>query len=257
MALNASNFLMWFSAGSTQFDTELPRPFVREPEVFSPVIWLVPGETYSTWINTTDNAAMTEKLEIVNLNGAAYDVPTDGYKTVTWYNGAHRLITFTVPVLPEGFWQLQLGTRRTQMLFLTNPDYANQYSAIVKFRDNGRVLDYRWAHAPADFYQQYRVRMAVRSIDPADEKKTYTGSTTGKTKHLFSKPRKMVSIVTAEYDQWGHDAWRAMMEHDTLLINGKPYAYGSAYRYNMSQGEALSDGDCSLSDETYASLHRS
>lgn len=257
MALNASNFLMWFSLGTSQFDTDLPRPFVREPEVMSPVVWFVPGEAYSFWVNTNDNLAMIEQLQIVSVGGAVLDLDTGGVQTITFPAGAHRIIQFTVPPLPEGFYQLQLGDRRSQMIFLTNAAFANQFSAVVKFRDNGRVLDYRWAHAPAEFYQICRVRMAVRSIDPADEKKTYTGSTNGKTKHLFSKPRKMVSIVTAEYDQWGHDAWRAMMEHDTLFINGKPYAYGSAYRYNMSQGEALSDGDCSLSDETYATLHRS
>lgn len=257
MPLNDSNFLIWFSAGETQFDNELPRPFVREPEVMSPTVWLVPGETYSFWANTADNAVMTEALELVNYNGAAFALDTGGIKKITWLNGAHRIATFTVPDLPEGFYQLQLGTRRTQMLFLTNAAKANEFSAVVKFRDNGRVLDYRWAHAPADFYQQFRVRMAVRGMEPELNKKTYTGATTGKTKHLSSQPRKMVSILTAEYDRWGHDAWIAMMEHDELFINGRPYAFGSAYKSNMSQGEALSDGECSFSDETYATLHRS
>lgn len=258
MPLNDSNFLIWFAAGESQFDTELPRPFVREPEVISPVVWLVPGETYTFYLNSADNYSHGEPLGLYHENGTTYNLDGDNLATsVSFPGGAHRYGSFTVPSnIAEGLCKLGIDTYRTQWLYAAPAIKANKFSRIVRFRNDRRLQNVRYGYLDNDFYQVFRIRMAVRGEESAHEKTTYKEATTGKVRNYYSEPGMVVTLLTPEYDRWGHRAMAALIEHDYIEIGGKRYNYESAYKSNMNEGDALSQGEFSLRDDGYSTLNR-
>jgi hypothetical protein len=257
MPLNDSNFLMWFPIAEGVFANVLPRPFVRESEVLSPVVWLVNGEVYSYYINTLGNVSLPEPLTLVHENGQSINLQVGDPLSISFPGGAHRYGSFTTPSnLPDGLVYLKIDIFRTQYLWLTTASKATDKTAIVRFRNNQRLMNFRYGYLPEDFYQVFRVRMALRGEEPEINKATYRTGTTGKTRHLYSEPRMLETIITPEYDKWGHRAIVALMEHDELFINTKPYAFVTAYKSNMNEGDVLSTGEFTVSDEDYATLHR-
>lgn len=254
--VNDSNFLQWFAAGESQFTNSLPRPFVREPEVLSPVVWLVPGETVSFYLNTVNNYALTGIMQLRDEKGDLHDL-TQTLDKVTFPNGEHTYGTFLVPNLPEGFARLVLAGHTTQYLWISTANNAASLTAQVRFRNDDRLFNCRWRYLPENFYQQFRIRLSMKAEEPEINKTTYRGDVTGKTRHLYSEPRQIITFITPEYDRNGHRAIVNMMEHDTLLINGNPYAFATAYKTNSNEGDVLTTGEFALSDENYATLHRS
>ncbi|GAB3783289.1 hypothetical protein GCM10028818_40970 [Spirosoma horti] len=256
MPLNDSNFLIWYPAGENQFVPSLPRPFVREPEVLSPVVWLVPGETISFYLNATDNSAPAGAIALLDEKGGSH-VVAQSLSTIDFPGGSHLYGSFTVPAVVEGFARLTLGNLTSQYLWLSTAANAADRTAVVRFRNNDRLQNFRYRYLPDDFYQQFRIRLAVKNEEPEINKQTYRSATTGKTRHLYSEPRQIVTFQTPEYDRNGHRAIVSMMEHDTLLINGQLYAFAQAYKANSNEGDVLTTGEFAVSDENYSTLHRS
>ncbi|GAB2582508.1 hypothetical protein [Spirosoma areae] len=254
--VNDSNFLVWFQNGESEFDSSLPRPFLREPEILSPIVWLVPGETISFYLNATDNTAPAGVLTLVDEKGVSHAL-AQTLSTIEFSNGAHRFGSFTVPALSEGFARIKLGTLTSQYCWVSSAANAVDKTALVKFRNNDRLQNFRYRYLPPNFYQQFRIRLAVRGEEAELNKSTYRESTTGKTRHLYSEPRQIVTFLTPEYDRNGHRAMVSMLEHDSLFINGEPFAFAQAYKSNPNEGQALTTGEFSVSDENYATLHRS
>lgn len=257
MARNSHNFLIWFDAGDNEFILPLPRPFVREPEMLSPVVWLVPGDTVSFYINTVDETVIDGNIEILKDGVATVVVNT--VTQIDFPTGSHRYGSFVVPALSEGFCQLKIGTALSQYCWVSTAANAADRTAIVKFRNDQRLgggTNVRWSYLPENFYQQFRIRLAMRGEEVETNKETYRESTTGKTVSLYSEARQIVSFLTPEYNYWGHRAIAGMLEHDTILINDQPYQFQTSYKSNMNEGDALSQGEFSLSDENTATINR-
>jgi hypothetical protein len=256
MGINESNFFVWYLAGQSPTASDLPRPYVLEPDALSPVVWLVPGETVSFYINSFDNTAISGALALIDERNVQ-NALAGSLSTIDFPDGQHTYGSLTVPALSEGFYRVAIGNYLTQWVWLTTAAKANRYSAVLKFRDEGRILGFRYGYLPDDFYQQFRVRIAVKGVDPSSNKEIYRESTTGKTVHSYSEPSKVLTFVTDEYNIDGHLAMAAVLEHDTILINGLPYAFNQPYAANMTEGDSLSRGEFSLSDERFSSIHRS
>ena len=257
MPLNDSNFLIWYGPGESPFSPVLPRPFVREPEVLSPVVWLLPGENISFYLNSLDNTAPAGAVTLLHENGQTVS-PVQSLSVAQFTGGQHLYGSVTPPNnLPEGFVRLKLGNYTTQYLWLTTPERAAGLTAQVRFRNNDRLMSFRYRYLPPGFEQVFRIRLAMKSEEPETNKQTYRSSTTGKTRHLYSEPRSILTFLTPEYDHNGHRAVVAMLEHDSLLINDKPVAFAVAYKAGTTEGDALTTGEFGVSDETYSTLHRS
>lgn len=259
MALNDSNFLMWFGANESPTAPPLPRPFVLEPDVLSPVVWLVAGEEIVFYINATNNTAPSGDffMQHERSNPQRHDLPHT-IATIDFPGGQHAHGKFTVPPgYPEGFVRFVFGAYKTQWLFMSTRERAETCTALVTFSNSGRRLqNIRYGYLPEDFAQQFRIRLAVDTEEPAHAKEVYTESDTGKRRHLYSEPGWVVGFQTPEYDRWGHRAVASLLEHNTILINGNPYTFQSPYKSNMSAGDALSTGGFELRDELYSTLHR-
>lgn len=165
MTLNDSNFLIWYDQNESQFMPNLPRPFVREPEILSPVVWLVPGEVYSFYLNSTDGSAPAGTIKLVDERGVEQLI-TQELHTATFPGGSHLYGTFSVPQLPEGFARLKLGNYLTQYLWISTATNAAAVSALVKFRNADRLMSFRYRYLPTDFYQLFRVRLAMKTEEP-------------------------------------------------------------------------------------------
>ncbi|GAB3948341.1 hypothetical protein GCM10028805_22480 [Spirosoma harenae] len=259
MPVNDANFLMWFADGESQFDLGLPRPFVREPEVLSPVVWLVPGDIVRFYINTTDNTAIGGTLLIVDEQGNGVAIAVQSLSLIDFPNGSHTYGSFTVPNKPEGLYRLQLGDYVTQYLWMTTADSAVDKTAVVSFRNDDRLggaINTRWSYLSSAFFQTFRIRLAVDGIGNGTNKSTYTSSTSGKNKPLFSQMNRTVRFVTPEYDYWGHQAIIGMLEHDTIYINDRLLTFKEGYEPNMNRGDALSEGTFTMSDEAATTIKR-
>lgn len=259
MALNDSNFLIWFNSaiGEDEFQTPAPRPFVLEPEVISPAVWLTYGESYSFYVNSPDNFSRTEPLGLLHENNIAYNAQQGAILSAIFPGGAHRYGTFVVPnTIPEGLCRLTLGNYRTQWLYLTNPTKANRFSAVIRFRNGHRLQNIRYSYLPDTFYQELRVRLSIRGNTPRHEKQVYTESTTGKRRGYYSEPGWVTTYETPEYDYWMHRAMAGCIEHDEVFINGVPQSFETGYKTNTDSGNRLSSGEFEMRDENYSTLNR-
>lgn len=261
MPLNDANFLIWYPPSESPTKPPVARPFVQEPDVLSPVVWLLPGETYKYYLNDTGNATYADTLNLVSQSATPIAMSAQTSASITFPveggTGSHRYGSFTVPQAPEGFYYIRMGIYCSQWLYLTTPDKAARFTAMVEFRSSERYQNFRYPHLPNNFYQKFRVRLAVKSETSQHNKEVYTEAVTGKRRHYYSEPGWVVSFQTAEYDRWGHRAIAAMIEHDEVLINGQRYSYESGYNSNMTEGDALSTGEFSMREEAYSSLHES
>lgn len=260
MPLNDSNFLMWFNdtAGETQFTQPLPRPFVREPEMYSPVLWVCPGDTLYFYYNSLNNTALPAATIQVQYNTQVpVNLPVN-LTNITFPDGQHTYgsVTMLGNVI-TGLLRLVCGNLKTQWIWMTDPATAAQHTALVKFRNPRRLQNLRYGYLPADFYQQFRIRLSAKTAEPEHNKEIYTDSATGKDRGYYSEPKWVSGIETPDYDLWGHRAVASLIEHDEIYINGLPYSYFTAYKANMVSDSPYSTGQFELHDETYSTLNRS
>ncbi|WP_234735325.1 hypothetical protein [Tellurirhabdus bombi] len=260
MPLNDANFLMWFDEAEDPFAWEIPRPFVREPEVLSPVVWLLPGERTHIYINTVDNTPIQYNdgvgIIIYDEKGTPTLLETALY-LAEFPGGSHLYGSFVTPGgAKQGLCRLKLGNKLTQWLWVCSPEQAQQFTVLAKFRNSRRLQNIRYAYLPDDFYQQIRIRLANRGEEPAHDKEVYTEASTGKRRHYYSEPNLVTTFITPEYSRWAHRAMASLLEHDTLLLNGRKYSYDGGYKANMTEADELSTGEFTVRDESYSTLHR-
>ena len=257
MPLNESNFLMWFRPGESQYTQLQPRPFVREPEALSPVLWWVIGETMQFYVNSTDNTPFQNAITLEHERSGNFGHFTvHSLSQIDFPNGRHTFGFVAAPELPEGFVRLHCGPFTSQWIWLTTAEKAAQFTAVVRFRNSRRLQNLRYGYLPTDWTQKFRIRLAVKSEESAHSKEVYTESTTGKRRHSYSEPAWLKTFITPEYDRWGHRAWSSLIEHDYIEINGQVFTYEGPYKANMTEGDSLSTGEVILRDEPYSTLHR-
>jgi len=257
MPLNDSNFLVWFPANEAPSrSNNLPRPFEWEPDVQSPVVWLVAGDQVSFYVNTTANNALAGPLQIETEKGNLLNVPTQALATISFPEGTHTHGSFTVPAGLAGLVRLRLGTNRTQWLWAATAQQAAPLTAIVSFRNSRRLQNIRYGYLPDGYQQRFRIRLAVGAQEPMHNKEVYTESDTGKRRHLYSEPGWVTTFLTPEYDFWGHRAMASLIEHDYITINGKEYTYQGPYKANSVSDRVLTQGEVELREEKYSTLHR-
>lgn len=261
MPLNDSNFLMWFNdaVGEDQFTQPIPRPFVREPEMHSPAVWVVPGDALYFYYNSLLNQVLPSATIQVQYNTQPpVDLAVSEINNIDFPDGQHsygRVVMLGNVI--EGMLRLVCGNLVTQWLWMTTPEKAAIHTATVSFRNSRRLQNIRYGYLPDDFRQTFRLRLAGNTSEPEHSKEIYTEEATGKNRHYYSEPRWVTGFQTPDYDLWAHRAIASLIEHDDILINGLPYSYKTAYKSNMTNDNPYSTGEFELSDERYSTLNRS
>lgn len=273
MKINKYSFLRWMDAAPSSEQPEIPWSYNRDRDrLFCPIAY--PSEAMAFYIASPNDAGLNfsnfADLRVAVVNATTGTVANSNAgmleqhfldsPTNTQYN---IYCTMVVPALANGIYKLRIY-RNTGGAVLLESNYIEVrndkstldiQSAHFRFRHDRYLFGVEYADIP-DFYQQYRLPMALVDRQPEGDREVYREVSTGKQRTLQNYLSRWVKIELINLDADAHEAASVMFDHSSLTINGRAYTAKAAYKELTNPLHKVYKGEMELWDDEFSTVNR-
>lgn len=258
MQLNYENFFRWHTGEAIDDTVNIPRIGVVDPgRCYRPVI--KPGEVTGLFINLRlpflDNDDISN-LHLRLVGGADIGAVLN---KVTAGTGYRLYTTFSLPATVDGAYQFEIYNTSTSSQKCVSNWFRVMNDAgptsFVKFKNSRNIYDYQYELIP-DFYNQFRLHLSVNSVSAEGGASQVQNVATGRRRNANGISDKSFQLSTYYFDDGAHDAAIALIEHDSIEINGRSYIKKGAYTPNIRVNSKLSVGQADLYEQAFSSVNK-
>ncbi|WP_128547192.1 hypothetical protein [Larkinella soli] len=264
MALqNRFNFLVWSKTAPEPEDLHsLPESGFLGKMAAS--VLLVPGETYSFFINAPDGMPVGDfpiHLRSNDLKPMAAGIgnltPVEIRPSVFNY-----IAQITIPSgLPEGYYRLIIQSETGGVNWISNrvwycPSGNDNGSALFSFRNRRALASIPYDKPELNGFRQVLRLKCYTGVPQADTQiEDYQEVTTGRHVAVQINQDLVVPFRTPLTDAFGHEGFMTMLRHKDILINGRPYSLKSGYSSGNGH-RRLSEGSFEMYQTEFSEVNR-
>lgn len=241
MLFNRHNFIIW--------GTGLPAP---EPEMLlnipagSPIgrctatVLLVPGETSRFFLNAPNGLSVGDLvIDLVKAGDLSVVAPAAGTMTAVLSGLAHpqyQCVFVTPAGLPENYYRFRIQSPEEGTYYYSNrlwykPSGHENISAIFAFRNRRGMASIPY-HLPDMVLYRQILRLKVQTGIPQTETEVenYRQVTTQRPVTVRLEQDLAVPFSVSITDEFGHEGFRAMLQHRDILVNFAPFVLKTGYQ---------------------------
>jgi hypothetical protein len=250
--LNKYNFIRWFSSCITDDPLEIPRIYVKDESYSTPILKV--GETTTFYLNF--NVAVNYSFNVYLMDdnqkvGTSLCLLT---QLVIDTNVYEYYGSFVCPDVPDGIYRLGLYSGNDLMALSSPVEVIDNptNTVLVKFRHGKNTFGFNYDLLPADWYQQFRLRITEADRQPQDTHEQYRSVTTNKLRNYDAKVDRYVKFETYFFDAAMHEAMEVMVSHDVIYIQNKKFTFKEAYKRTVDPSSRVFKGEFELWEDAFS-----